>query len=189
MALSKKISNYLDSNKYKYEVIEHRTTYTAWDTAQTEKVKPQEVGKALVMMADKDCVLALIPSNKNVDKKKLLKLINVQRKKAGEKVYLHTNKSKNISSLNPNAKIGVGACKKIEFAKEAWMKKNIIGKVGATPPFMGLLGVPVYCDKLLAKNKKIYLGSGEYTESIRVTVRQYLKIEKPTEGSFSMKKQ
>lgn len=165
MAISKKIADYLDKNKYKYEIIEHRTTYTAWDTAQTEKVKPQEVAKALVMKTDNDYLIAMVPSNKNLDKKGLLKIINAQKKKAGDKLY-----------------------KKIDFAKEAWMKKNLPGKVGATPPFAGLINLGVYIDNALKKNKKIYLGSGEYTFSVRVNMRQYLKIEKPAIGSFSMGK-
>ena len=165
MPISKKITDYLNKNKYKYEIIEHRTTYTAWDTAQTEKVKPQEVAKALVMKADNDYLIAMVPSNKNLDKKGLLKVINAQRKKSGEQT-----------------------CKKIDFTKEAWMKKNLPGKVGATPPFAGLINLGVYIDNALKKNKKIYLGSGEYTKSVRVSVSQYLKIEKPVMGNFSVKK-
>lgn len=165
MAISKKIIQYLDDNKYKYEIVEHKTTYTAWDTAQTEKIKPQEVAKALVMKVDGDYALAMLPANRNLDRQKLLKTINVLRKKIGGK-----------------------ACKKIDFAKEAWMKKNLPGKVGATPPFAKILKINIFIDSLLAKNKRIYLGSGEYTLSIRVNTGQYLKIEQPVKGSFSKSK-
>jgi prolyl-tRNA editing enzyme YbaK/EbsC (Cys-tRNA(Pro) deacylase) len=165
MAISKKIASYLDAKKYKYQVIEHKKTFTAWDTAQTEKVKPQEVVKALVMKADKNYFLALITSNKNLDKQKLLKVVNAGRKKNKEKAY-----------------------KKIDFAKEVWMKKNLPGKVGATPPFSEIIKIDVFMDNLLAKNKKIYVGSGEYTESILVNTSQYLKIEKSMKGNFSKKK-
>jgi len=165
MPLSKKINDYLKNNGYKYDVIEHRKTYTAWDTAQTEKVKPGEIGKALVLKNNSDYVIALLPANKNLDKKKFLKTLNTEMKKRGEKL-----------------------CKKIELAKEAWMKKNVPGKLGAVTPFRGILKKEIYTDKLLLKNKKIYLGSGEYTESIRVSTAQYVKIEKPLVGSFSMKK-
>jgi prolyl-tRNA editing enzyme YbaK/EbsC (Cys-tRNA(Pro) deacylase) len=165
MAIPKKITSYLDKNKFKYEVIEHRTTYTAWDTAQTEKVRPQEVAKTLVMRVDNDYVLALVTSNRNLDKQKLLKVINVSRKKTGLQGY-----------------------KKIDFAKEAWMTKNIPGKVGATAPFQGLLKLDLYVDSALLKSKKIYVGAGEYTSAIRVNTNQYLKIENPIKGSFSKKK-
>ena len=165
MTISKKVAGYLDKNKYKYEIIEHKTTYTAWDTAQTEKIRPQEVAKTLVMRVDNDYVLALVTSNRNLDKQKLLKVVNAQRKKADLKAY-----------------------KKIDFAKEIWMKKNLDGKVGATSPFWGLLNLDIFIDSLLLKGKKIYLGSGEYTSSIRVNTSQYLKLEKTVKGSFSKSK-
>lgn len=165
MEISKKIIKYLDDSKYKYEIIEHKTTFTAWDTAQTEKIKPQEVAKALVMKTDNDYVLALISANRNLDKQKLLKVINGARKKSGAKNY-----------------------KKIDFAKESWMKKNLAGKVGATPPFRKILGMDIFIDNLLAKSKKIYLGSGEYVFSVRVNASQYLKLESPINGVFSKSK-
>ena len=165
MAISKKITKYLDDNKYKYELIEHKTTYTAWDTSQTEKVKPQEVAKSLVMKADNDYLIAIICANRNLDKQKLLKVINAFKKKNKEKTY-----------------------KKIDFAKEAWMKKNLIGKVGAVPAFTGLLKLPIFMDSLILKNKKIYIGSGEYTNSFRILVNQYVKIENPIKGIFSKTK-
>lgn len=160
--ISKKLIDYLEKSKYKYEIIKHRTTFTAWDTAQTEKVKPQEVAKTLVMKSDKDWILALLPSNRNTDKKELLKLVN---KNAENKI------------------------KKLDFADEKWLKKNMkIGKLGAIPPFRELLKKEVYFDKMLLKNKKFYVSSGEYDASIRILVSQYVKIEKPIEGKFSIKK-
>ncbi|HCP08370.1 MAG TPA: hypothetical protein DIT25_01055 [Candidatus Moranbacteria bacterium] len=161
----KKIIKYLDDQKYKYEIIEHKTTYTAWDVSQTEKIKPQEVAKSLVMKVDNDCLVAMITANRNLDKQKLLKVINAQRKKLKLKNY-----------------------KKIDFAKEVWMKKNLPGKVGAVPPFKGILKLDIYIDSLLAKNKKIYAGTGEYVYSFRINVSQFLKIENPVKGSFSKSK-
>jgi prolyl-tRNA editing enzyme YbaK/EbsC (Cys-tRNA(Pro) deacylase) len=170
MSISKKITNYLEQKKYKYEIIEHKTTYTAWDTARTaqkqeKKIKPDEIVKTLVMKADKGYILALVGANKKIDKKKLLKTINTYRKK--EK--LPTTKS-------------------TDFAKEAWMKKNIPGKVGATPPLSGLLGITVYMDLTLTKQKNLYLGSGEYEYSIKVPAKQYLKNEALLKGAFGTKK-
>lgn len=165
MAISSKITKYLEDKKYKYTTVEHKTVFTAWDKAQTEKVRPQQVVKSLVIKTDNQHVLAVLPSNRNLDKQKLLKTINADRKKKGEKPY-----------------------KKIDLAKEAWMKKNLAGKVGATPPFLGFIKMPLYIDSLLAKNKKIYVGSGEYTSSILVSTGQYMKIEKPVKGNFSVKK-
>lgn len=163
--MDKKTEKYLKDSKYSYKIVPHKVTYTAWDTAQTEKVKPQEVAKALVMKVDADYILTLVPSNRNLDKQKLLKVVNAERKKNSQKGY-----------------------KKIDLAKEVWMKKSLPGKVGATPPFRKLVNADIYVDSLVLKNKKIYVGSGDYSESLLINTSQYLKVEKPVKGSFSKKK-
>ena len=165
MAISKKIIKYLEDKKYKFSVIEHKTTFTAWDTAQTEKINPKAVAKSLVIKADDKYILALVPGNRNLDKQKLLKIINAERKKEKLKV-----------------------CKKLDFAKEVWMKKNLAGKVGAVPPFLGILKIDIYADSLLLKNKKIYAGSGEYTFSLLMNTSEYIKKENIIKGSFSKTK-
>ena len=165
MAIAQKIIKYLKDKKYKFSEISHKTTFTAWDTAQTEKINPKAVAKALVLKMDKDYILALVPGNRNLDKIKLLKIVNAKRKKEKLKT-----------------------CKKLDFAKENWMKKNLPGKVGAIPPFAGLLKLEIFADNLLLKNKKIYAGSGEYTESLLMNTSEYLKKENITKGSFSKAK-
>jgi len=170
MAISKKIANYLEEKKYNFEIIEHKTTYTAFDTARTtqkqeKKVKSEEIAKALVVKADKNHFLALVPASKRLDKKKILKTINLFRKKNKEKNY-----------------------KFIDLAKEAWMKKNIPGKVGAVPPFRELLGLEIFIDAALVRQKNIYVGSGEYEFSIKLSMKDYLKKEMPIKGIFAAKK-
>ncbi len=163
--IPKKLLTYLEKNKYKFGIIDHRTTFTAWDTSQTEKVKPQQVAKSLILKTDNTYVLAVLPANRNLDKKKILKLINAARKKNGMKL-----------------------AKKIDFVKEAWMKKNILGQVGATPPFPKILDLEGFIDSLILNNKKIYVGSGDYKTALLINTNQYYKIEGLVKGSFSMAK-
>ncbi len=167
MTLSKKLEKYLADNKVKYEVEEHKKVYTALDCAETQHLEPKAVVKTLVIKLDSDYALVLIPADKNLDKNKLKKVVNAARKKS-----------------EPSAKSVV----KVDFAKEPWMKKNMIGKVGATPPFGQLVKLPVYIDNVLTKVKKLVVNSGEYTESIVLSASQFLKLEEPVKGSFSQKK-
>lgn len=165
MPIAKKILNYLEKAKYSFGIIEHRKTFTAWDTAQTEKADPRTVAKALVIKADREHLLALVSSNKNLDKAKLLKSVNAKRKKDKLKPF-----------------------KKIDFAKELWMKKNLPGKIGAVPPFGGLLKLPIFADAALLKNKKIYLGTGDYVSSFLIGTGEYAKKEGVVKGNFSKSK-
>ncbi len=167
MAIPKKILNYLEENKVKYEAIEHRIVYTAWDLAKTLHLKkPGEAAKTLVLKTDKDYVLALLPANKNLDKTKFKSLVNKWRKK------------QELKSI-----------KKIDFVKESWLKKNIkAGKLGAVPPFGKLLGYPVFADNAILRPAKIIISGGDYGFSLKISSKALAKLEEPIKGSFSKKK-
>jgi len=72
--IPRKIIKFLEKAKVKYELIEHRTVYTAQDKATTLKVKPNIIGKTLVLKIDKRISIVLIPANKNLDKNKFKKV-------------------------------------------------------------------------------------------------------------------
>lgn len=155
MPISKKIIKYLEDNKIKYFVADHRKVFTALDSASTQQLKPNLVVKTLVMKIDKGYGLALLPASKNLDKAKF--------KKAAK-------------------------AKSVDFAKEVWMKKNLPGKVGATPAFGKLLKLTVFMDASLYKNKELILNTGEYTQSFVVKTNQFIKLEEPIKAAFSKPK-
>jgi len=163
MAILKNLQDLLEKNKIQHEVIDHKKVYTALDSAETQHIKPQEVVKTLVMkISSNKHILALIPASKNLDKKKLLKEINAWLKKEKEKTV-----------------------KTVEFAKEAWMKKNIKGKIGATVPFGSLEKMTTFIDKSLLKNKNLIINTGDYEKSIKLTTKKFLELEDAVRGFFS----
>lgn len=168
MPIPKQIIKFLDQNKIKYEIVEHKTVYTAHDKAATLRVKPQVVGKTMAVVFDgKNYALGLIPANKNLDKKKVLAAFNAQRKKAGERGY-----------------------KKIDFAKEAWMKKTFEGiDIGATPPFGAFYGLSFFIDNSIVKQTKIFINAGKYEFSFKVSPTNLMKLNKESlRGGFSVAK-
>ncbi|MFA4998911.1 MAG: YbaK/EbsC family protein [Candidatus Paceibacterota bacterium] len=78
MPIPKKLVNFLDKSKAKYEVLEHKTVYTAFDKAKTLRVKENIIGKTLVVKIDKNYALVLVPANKNLDKDKFRKTAKVK---------------------------------------------------------------------------------------------------------------
>jgi Ala-tRNA(Pro) deacylase len=78
MAIPQKIIKFLNKSKIKYQTIEHRTVYTAFDKAATLKVSPKIIGKTLVVKLDRLPALVLIPANKILDKQKLKKIAKVK---------------------------------------------------------------------------------------------------------------
>jgi len=74
MAIFNKLIKFLEENKVKYESVKHRQVFTAQDKAATLKVKPNIIGKTLILKIDGYLVIVLIPGNKNLDKNKFRKV-------------------------------------------------------------------------------------------------------------------
>ncbi|XOB40778.1 MAG: aminoacyl-tRNA deacylase [Candidatus Nealsonbacteria bacterium] len=164
MAIPKKVINFLERNKIKYEPIEHKTVYSAFDKARTLKMKRNIIGKTLVLKTDRDLAVVLIPSNKNLDKIKFKRLVNDWRKKTDQKPV-----------------------KSIEFASERLIKNKIKGvKLGATPPFGNMFKVPTFVNKSLLSLPEIIINSGHYNYSIKIK-GDFLKKMMPdlVVGSFT----
>jgi Ala-tRNA(Pro) deacylase len=171
----KKVINYLEKvnlglkgrDKVKYELLKHRTVYTAFDKAATLKVKPNLIGKTLVLKTGKDLVTVLIPGNKNLDKNKFKKLVNNWRKKQGEK-----------------------QTRKIDFVSEKIIKNRFKGvKVGAVPSFGNLFKLPTFIDRTLINQPKIIINAGDYNWSIKIKGADFKKlIPDLIVGNFSKSK-
>jgi Ala-tRNA(Pro) deacylase len=158
----KKLTNYLDKNKIKYNIIEHKKVYTTYDAAQTQKVPLKTVAKTLLVKGDNVFAFAVIPGHRKLDIQKLKKVMNKHLEQEGEKKV-----------------------KKLNIANETQIKRNITKKIGALPPFGSIFKHPTYADKMLLKNSKLNLNAGSFTESLEMTSAQYKKAEDLVEGSFS----
>lgn len=74
-----KLIKALDENKIKYEIIEHKTVFTAYDLAQTLKIKPKEITKTLVVKTDKDYILVVLGGDQKMDFTKLKKITGAKK--------------------------------------------------------------------------------------------------------------
>jgi len=177
MPIFKNLEKLLNNAKVKYEVLAHKTVYTALDKAKTLKINPKEVVKTVVVKlgSGKDAkhALVLIPADKNFDKEKFKKLFNEAAKK--------------IAKAEGKA---FKAAKEIDFAAEDWIKKNIMKskKGGAVPPFGSLYKIPAFIDKSLLKSKKLVVNAGDFNNSIKILTSQLEKAETFIKGSFSKAK-
>ena len=127
--------------------------------------------KTLVLKADNNFCLALIPASKNLDFNKAKKTLNSYLKKKEKK-----------------------AVKKISFATEAWMKNNISGNIGATPPFNFLLPkkkeepLPVLVDSSLLKEPQVLINTGDYKFALKVRPAALSKTQEILKGVIGRKK-
>ncbi|MEW6610432.1 MAG: YbaK/EbsC family protein [Patescibacteria group bacterium] len=176
MSIPKKLLHYLQQKKAKYEVVTHRTVYTAFDLAQTMHIKPKEVVKTLVVKLNgKEPVVVMISADKNLDKKKFLHVVNAWMSGKGASETAAALKEK----LHSKAR-------SLEFAKEAWLRKKVMGKPGATPPFGEVLKMPVFADEQVMGLKTLLLNSGNYETSLRLSVAEFKKWNRVVEGRFGI---
>ncbi|MFH1643236.1 MAG: YbaK/EbsC family protein [Patescibacteria group bacterium] len=142
----KKIINFLEKNKIEYDLLDHRIVFTAYDKANTLRLPEKTIAKVLLMSIDREKIFALLASNKRLCKVKFKEVINDRRKKKGLKVI-----------------------KKIDFVKETWMKKNMLGiDLGALPPLGSLWKMETIADKSLMRQKEIVVSLGKYNFSVKV---------------------
>lgn len=159
--LPAKLVKYLEKAGIKHDILEHRTVYTALDAAATMKKKMGEIAKSLLVKADKDYFLVLLPADYNLDFAKLGKCLGAQ-----------TGKTIKVVKI-PGEKI-------VEDALKI--------KAGALSAFGQLHNLPVFMDKGLAKVKKAIFSSGSLNHSVEMAVNDFAKMENAVLGSFGIKK-
>lgn len=64
------VKQFLTERGVAYDVIEHRSTYTAQQLAEAVHTRGDEVAKTVLLKADGKTVLAVLPSTHNIDLKK-----------------------------------------------------------------------------------------------------------------------
>lgn len=161
LKLPKKVIEYLKKAGVPHDIIEHKTVYTAYDAAQTMGKKINEIAKSLLVKADKDYYVVILPADKNVDFDKLGKSI---------------------------AKIKGKGVKTIKIPAEKIVQDLLRLKNETVGAFGQLHKLPVIADASFAKLKKAIFSSGGLGHSVEMKVADYLDLEKARVGSFGVKK-
>ena len=156
-----KVKKYLEKAGVKHDILEHKTVYTAIDAAKTMKKDLQQIAKSLLVKADKDYYLILLPADYNLNEKKLKKVIE-------------KGKEKEI--------------KAIKIPGEKMMEKALNLKAGALTAFGNLHKVNVIVDKKLEEAKKAVFSSGSLNHSVEMAVKDFVKMENAILDSFGVKK-
>lgn len=95
------VTKLLATAKIKFKLIEHKLVYTAHDAAQTTKKKLSEIAKVVLVKADKDFVLIVLPAGKYVDFSGIKKALRAKKVSiATERDILQRLKTK-VGLLHP----------------------------------------------------------------------------------------
>lgn len=101
MAVPKKVTNYLDKAKVKYDVVKHKTVYTTFDLANTLKEKAGSIAKTLLVKADKKYLLVVLPAHYRVDMDKLKKLVKAKTVELAKEMHMQKLLKIKPGSLTP----------------------------------------------------------------------------------------
>lgn len=151
MPVPKPLVKFLDKHGIKYDVLEHKTVYTAYDLSQTLRRELKEIAKTLAIKADQQYIIVVLPASHRADLAQLKKILGV---------------------------------KKLEILKEKKLADIFKMKPGTVAPFAKFLGIPVYLDKGLLKNKLIIASAGSYTKKFQMKVQDFLMTGAEVIGSF-----
>jgi len=188
--LSKKLIKHLEDNKTKFEVVEHKVVYTAYDAAQTMKVKLNEIAKSLLIKLNKPFmdgmkpyIMIIIGADKNIDLKKLKKVISDWAEKLNKELRLEKQEKGKKPKIDIYNKVA-----KVIIPKEKDLKDKLKIKPGAMAAFGSIYKLPVFIDKSFLKTKQA-IFSGDYLKaSIKMAVKDFYKLEQALEGNFSVAK-
>ena len=73
------VLEYLQHEKTHFRVTEHEPVYTARQLARVEKIKPQHVAKSVVIQADGDYYICVLPADRLIDFHLLRKCLRAKK--------------------------------------------------------------------------------------------------------------
>lgn len=77
--ISKKVLDYLGKQKIPFQVVDHKKVFTAYDLSQTLKEDLHRIAKTLLVKADKNYVIVILPAAFRVNLDKLKKALSANK--------------------------------------------------------------------------------------------------------------
>ena len=94
----KKLTDFLDQNRIQYVTIRHSIAYTAQEIAASAHIKGKNLAKTVIVRADGQPAMAVLPANNQVDLERLKESIQAK------KVELASEEE--LSEKFPNCEVG-----------------------------------------------------------------------------------
>lgn len=156
-----KTIKYLEKAGIKHDLLEHKTIYTAIDAANTMKRSLDQIVKSLLVKADRDYYMVLLPADQNLDINKLKKVLSKFQQK---EIKLVRIPAESVTR---------------DFLK---LKKDAIAAFGS------LYKLPVIIERKMTKVKKAVFSSDSFNHSIEMAVKDFINLEKAVIETFGIKK-
>jgi prolyl-tRNA editing enzyme YbaK/EbsC (Cys-tRNA(Pro) deacylase) len=99
--LETKVTKLLDQAKVKYKTFSHKVVFTAHDVGATTKKKLSEIAKVVLVKADKDFVLIVLPAGKYVDFSGIKKALKAKKVSMASEKYIAKYLKTKVGLLHP----------------------------------------------------------------------------------------
>lgn len=155
----KKIKLLLDAKEVNYEEKEHIETHTSEDSALVRGDKLSEGAKAILYKVQDYYYLFVLAADEKMDTKKIKQYFKDKGMKAKKTRFATPEELKEMTGLVP----------------------------GAVPPFgRPILNFNLYVDPSLLANEFISFNAGSLTNSLRMKLKDYLKVSSATVFNFTL---
>ncbi len=98
MKCQEQLEQYLRERKVGYQVQHHPQAYTAQQIAECEHISGKKVAKSVVVVADGNRVLLVLPASQRVDLNRVRALLNARD--------VHLTSEEDLRTLFPNCEVG-----------------------------------------------------------------------------------
>lgn len=116
MPILKKLQDYLDDNKVKYQVLTHSIAYTAQEIAALQHVPGRQMAKVVMLKKDGKPFMAVLPATHRVNFSRLQEIL-------GEKVEMETEQE--FRDLFPGCETGAEPPFGNLFNLETWVDTSL----------------------------------------------------------------
>jgi Ala-tRNA(Pro) deacylase len=146
MSINSKVTDWLDGQNAKYEVMEHDRALDTAAEARAIGIDVDQIAKALVIHIthDGNQAVIVIPGGCRISNDKVCELFGTKHARLALEEELGHDFS--------------------EF------------ELGAVPPLSGLLRVPVYIDRRLVNHESVLFNAGTHTASIKMSMHDFINI-------------
>ncbi|MBI2106845.1 hypothetical protein HYT57_02565 [Candidatus Woesearchaeota archaeon] len=152
------IKSFLNSNKVKYKLFEHKQVKTSEEAASVRNVPLSQGMKSLILIAkEKGFVLCLVPGNRRIELKILRKILNAKDIRLADHEDVLRITGCEIGSVHPFGNL---------------YKEKL----------------DIHMDKKILDNKKIDFSVGTFVNSIEMELKDFLKLVKVNVEEFTIDK-
>lgn len=153
MTILENIRHTLVAQGIEFRELQHEPTLTSEDAARVRGEDLSNGGKALLIKVDQEFALFVLPADRRVDSKAIRKQLSAKKTRFASRDELSSlTESVNGTGLVP----------------------------GSVPPFgTPILPFALYIDDAIRQNQRIAFNAGSLTDSIIMSVDDYLRIAQP----------